>query len=194
MYYLAFALKATKPAPPGGTPLEEWPRLLELSFACVNMAKNTPFLTFESYVKPMGFDASETRLYHGITDKKLAEGKDLAEVVGAFHKAWAGAQYVVGYDTGYMLGVMDREQKALYGNSLFSGKRFFCLGELAASVLMKHYQTKGVTQDVPRPAFPYLHQKLVGGDVTPGDTSLQTVYATMRVFLEMLARYPYLFE
>ena len=106
---------------------KEWPRIVQIAWLVAN-SEGRIFERASMMVKPEGFEIpSQSTKVHGITtEKAIAEGKDLKEVMTYFGKAWRSAELMCCHNVSYDLPIVMGESYRLWGKMPFSQKKHIC--------------------------------------------------------------------
>ncbi len=163
-----------------------WPRMVQIAWQ-VHGATGALLSSHNLIVKPEGYTIPyNAAKVHGITtERALAEGSPLSEVIAAFEEARAKATYAVGHNIGFDINVVASEQSRL--------------AQAYPVLEMKQLDTKDLSTQycaIPGgkgggfkwPTLTELHQKLFGKAFGDAHDAAYDVDATARCFFALLQR------
>jgi len=161
----------------------KWPRLVQISWALQRGGK--VFAACDNKVKPDGFEIpQQATAIHGITTAQAELfGFPLKQAMTRFGKAWRQADLVVCHNWDYDINIVDGEACRLWGKPVFKEKPKFCTMKAGAGLC------KGTHAGCSKyPKLTELHRHLVGCGFKGAHDSSADMYATRRIFNEMVRR------
>lgn len=164
-------------------PPEQYPRIVSLAFIQTNEGK--VFKTMKAIVKPEGFRVPEdSTKIHGITHAHAVEhGRELAQVMTEFGKAWRDSDLIVAHNFGFDSKIVDGEAWRLWGKYFVTNKPHFCtmLHTTDVCCIPRHHGYKF-------PKLQELHEHLFDKPFSGAHDALADVTATMNCFFELKKR------
>ena len=163
------------------TDLDNWPRLVQLAWLAYDAA-GKKVAGESAIIKPMGFEIPEhASKIHGVTtERALAEGKDLQEVLTEFHRQINLASILVGHNIGFDVNIVGAE---------FIRYNFPAIVPARQKVCTMLSSTKFCSLPGPRgpkrPTLQELHRKLFSEDFAEAHNAAADIDATARCFFEL---------
>jgi DNA polymerase-3 subunit alpha len=163
---------------------ENWPRMVQLAWECHD-AEGRLTEAFSFIVKPEGYSIPfAAEKVHGIsTEKAMAEGKDLSEVLQAFEESLARSSVVVGHNIEFDLKIVGAEHYRIHMRSRLTDVVTLCTKEESTDFCALPGGRGGRYK---WPTLAELHQKLFGEGFDEAHNAAADVAATARCFLELL--------
>lgn len=163
------------------TDIDNWPRVIQLAWALYDES-NMQMESAIHLVRPAGFVIPEEvqRIHHITTEKALAEGKDLLEVLQALAAAAAKARILIAHNVKFDERVISAEYLRLKLSVPFSDKKRVCTMEQSTNFcqIPGQYGYKW-------PTLSQLHRKLFGSEVEAAHDAGADVSACARCFFEL---------
>ncbi|MFK7755392.1 MAG: DNA polymerase III subunit alpha [Flavobacteriales bacterium] len=168
------------------TDSDNWPRLVQLAWQ-LHEFDGSLVSTGNLTVKPDGFDIPyNSAKIHGITtEKALAEGIPLADVLNQFHEDLARAKYAVGHNVEFDINIV--------GGEYHRDNRDFEPVTLKKQLDTKEFGTDfcqipgGRGGKFKWPTLTELHQKLFGEPFEDAHDAAYDVHATAKCFFGLIA-------
>lgn len=162
---------------------KDWPRLVSISWALQRDGKI--FASCANKVKPDGFDIpAEATAVHGIsTAQAQLFGFPLEEAIVRFGKAWKQADLVVCHNWDYDINIVDGEAWRLWSRLIFNDKPHFCTMKSTTGMCAGTHAGRSKY-----PKLVEIHRHLIGCDFKGAHDSSADMYATRRVFNELVRR------
>lgn len=166
------------------TALDNWPRLVQLAYMAYD-GEGGLIAAVDTIVKPQGFTIPvESSRIHGITtERALAEGKDLGEVLRDFKALLDPARYLVAHNISF-------DEKIMGAEFLRNG-----LPDIPAAknkICTMHSTTEFCAIPGPRgykwPKLTELHRKLFNADFSEAHNAAADIAATAKCFWELKER------
>lgn len=166
------------------TALDNWPRLVQLAYMAYD-GEGGLIAAVDTIVKPQGFTIPvESSRIHGITtERALAEGKDLGEVLRDFKALLDPARYLVAHNISF-------DEKIIGAEFLRNG-----LPDIPAAknkICTMHSTTEFCAIPGPRgykwPKLTELHRKLFNADFSEAHNAAADIAATAKCFWELKER------
>lgn len=166
------------------TALDNWPRLVQLAYMAFD-GEGGLIAAVDTIVKPQGFTIpAESSRIHGITtERALAEGKDLGQVLRDFKALLDPARYLVAHNISF-------DEKIIGAEFLRNG-----LPDIPAvkhKICTMHSTTEYCAIPGPRgykwPKLTELHRKLFNKDFSEAHNAAADIAATAKCFWELKER------
>ncbi len=163
------------------TDVNNWPRLVQLAWIATDQEGNE-IARYESLVQPSGFKVpAESQRVHGIsTERALAEGKPIQEVLQDFAAAVEQAQYIVAHNMSYDEAVVGAELVRLKMEHQLWHRERICT-KMESTDFCKIKGNYGYKW----PTLEELHTKLFGVAPKVAHDALADVESTLNCFFEL---------
>lgn len=158
--------------------------MVQLAF--IQTVEGRPFKTFNSIIKPNGYEIPEAaQEVHGISTEFAAEyGRDLGDVIMEFGKVWRDSDLVVCHNYDFDTNIMDGEAFRVLGKYFVRRKHGFCTKVASTDVCRIPRPGGGLKW----PSLAELHQHLFRKGFDGAHDALNDVTATKDCFFEMESR------